>query len=72
MHFEARLLDERLYSEWLDLLTESCSYWIPISPEGGDPRIELSLSLDDRRRIEDRVRWLGTGDVHGQRPPSRF
>ena len=71
LHFEARLLDEKRYSEWLDLLTESCSYWIPINPDGGDPRIEWSLSLDDRRRIEDRVRWLGTGDVHGQRPSSR-
>ena len=71
LHFEARLLDERRYVEWLDLLTESCSYWIPINPEGGDPRMEWSLSLDDRRRIEDRVRWLGTGDVHGQRPSSR-
>lgn len=71
LHFEARLLDEKRYGEWLDLLTESCTYWIPINPDGGDPRTEWSLSLDDRRRIEDRIRWLGTGDVHGQRPPSR-
>ena len=71
LHFEARLLDERRYEAWLDLLTESCTYWIPINSDGGDPRIEWSLSLDDRRRIEDRIRWLGTGDVHGQRPPSR-
>ena len=71
LHFEARLLDERRYEVWLDLLTESCTYWIPINPDGGDPRTEWSLSLDDRRRIEDRIRWLGTGDVHGQRPPSR-
>lgn len=71
LHFEARLLDEKRYEVWLDLLTDSCTYWIPINPEGGDPRTEWSLSLDDRRRIEDRIRWLGTGDVHGQRPPSR-
>ena len=71
LHFEARLLDEKRYEVWLDLLTKSCTYWIPINPDGGDPRIEWSLSLDDRRRIEDRIRWLGTGDVHGQRPPSR-
>ena len=71
LHFEARLLDEKRYDEWLGLLTASCTYWIPINPDGGDPRTEWSLSLDDRRRIEDRIRWLGTGDVHGQRPPSR-
>ncbi len=71
LHFEARLLDEKRYDEWLGLLTESFTYWIPINPDGGDPRTEWSLSLDDRRRIEDRIRWLGTGDVHGQRPPSR-
>lgn len=71
LNFEARLLDEKRYEEWLSLLTESCTYWIPINPDGGDPRTEWSLSLDDRRRIEDRIRWLGTGDVHGQRPPSR-
>lgn len=71
LHYEARLLDERRYPEWLDLLTDTCTYWVPINPSGGDPRTEWSLSLDDRRRIEDRIRWLGTGDVHGQRPPSR-
>lgn len=71
LHFEARLLDEKRYSEWLELLTTTCTYWVPINPSGGNPRTEWSLSLDDRRRIDDRVRWLGTGDVHGQRPPSR-
>ena len=67
---EARLLDDGRYREWLDLLTEEAIYWIPLS-RFDDPATTWSIAFDDRRRIEDRVAWLGTGKVHGQSPPSR-
>ena len=57
--------------EWLELLTEEAIYWIPLD-RLDDPATMWSLVFDDRRRIEDRVAWLGTGKVHGQTPPSRI
>jgi ethylbenzene dioxygenase beta subunit len=29
LNYEARLLDEELYHEWLDLFTEDAHYWVP-------------------------------------------
>ena len=68
---EARLLDERRYEEWLNLFTAECLYWIPSTPGGGDPRGEVSLTFDDRRRLEDRIARLRTGYAYSQMPPSR-
>jgi 3-phenylpropionate/cinnamic acid dioxygenase small subunit len=68
---EARLLDRLLYEEWLTLFTPECAYWIPSTPEGGDPRTEIAISFDDRRRLEDRVFRLRTGYAWSQAPASR-
>ena len=68
---EARLLDDRSYTAWLDLLTDDCVYWVPSSSPIEDPREKVSYLLDDRRRIEDRVALLDTGWAHAQIPPSR-
>jgi benzoate/toluate 1,2-dioxygenase beta subunit len=68
---EARLLDDGRLLEWLDLCTDDIVYWIPANHEGGDPRSEVSIVLDDRRRLEDRVHWVLGGRSHAQRPPSR-
>jgi 3-phenylpropionate/cinnamic acid dioxygenase small subunit len=68
---EARLLDESRFEDWTELLTSDCVYWLPITPGGGDPRREVTLAFDDRRRILDRVYWLRTGLAHCQVPPSR-
>lgn len=68
---EAWLLDEGWLQEWLDLFTPTCLYWVPATPGGGDPRREVSIAFDDRRRLEDRVHWLNTGYVWSQLPPSR-
>ncbi|CAN0446908.1 unnamed protein product, partial [Phaeothamnion confervicola] len=35
---EARLLDSHAYEDWLGLFTPECIYWIPGTPERGDPR----------------------------------
>src|SRR5262245_12613877 len=50
---EARLLDELRFDEWLTMYAPECSYWVPGTPEGGDPRREIAISFDDRRRMED-------------------
>ena len=68
---EARLLDELKLDEILDLYSNQCLYWIPITPGGGDPRKEVSHAFDDRRRLEDRIFRLKTGYAHSQIPMSR-
>ncbi len=68
---EARLLDELRFDEWLALYAPECIYWVPASPRGGDPRREVAISFDDRRRMEDRIFRLRTGYAWSQAPRSR-
>ena len=60
-----------LAHEVLDVYSDQCLYWIPITPGGGDPRKEVSHAFDDRRRLEDRTFRLKTGYAHSQIPMSR-
>src|SRR5919197_5373778 len=68
---EARLLDQLRYEDWLDLFARECIYWVPASPNAGDPRREVAVAFDDRRRLEDRVYRLRTGYAWSQAPASR-
>jgi 3-phenylpropionate/cinnamic acid dioxygenase small subunit len=68
---EARLLDQLRFDEWLALYTPECLYWVPGTPAGGDPRREIAVSFDDRRRMEDRIFRLRTGYAWSQAPKSR-
>lgn len=68
---EARLLDRLLFEEWLDVYARDCFYWVPGTPGGGDPRAEISVMFDDRRRLEDRIHRLRTGYAWSQAPTSR-
>ena len=68
---EARLLDQLKFDEWLAMYAPECIYWVPATPQGGDPRREVAISFDDRRRMEDRVYRLRTGYAWSQAPKSR-
>src|SRR5205085_7824193 len=68
---EARLLDQLRFDEWLALYAPECLYWVPATPADGDPRREVAISFDDRRRIEDRIFRLRTGYAWSQAPKSR-
>jgi 3-phenylpropionate/cinnamic acid dioxygenase small subunit len=68
---EARLLDQLRYEDWLTLYTAECIYWVPSTPDAGDPRREISVMFDDRRRLEDRIYRLRTGFAWSQAPASR-
>jgi benzoate/toluate 1,2-dioxygenase beta subunit len=68
---EARLLDQLRYEEWLALFAPECIYWVPATPNAGDPRREVAVMFDDRRRLEDRVYRLRTGFAWSQAPASR-
>ena len=73
MEREARLLDQLRYDDWLAMYTAECIYWVPSTPGAGDPRREISVMFDDRRRLEDRdlspahrIRLVaGAGIAHG-------
>ena len=68
---EARLLDQLRYDDWLTLYAAECIYWVPSTPGAGDPRREISVMFDDRRRLEDRIYRFRTGHAWSQAPASR-
>jgi benzoate/toluate 1,2-dioxygenase beta subunit len=68
---EARLLDQLRYEDWLSMYAAECIYWVPSTPAAGDPRREIAVMFDDRRRLEDRVYRLRTGFAWSQAPASR-
>ena len=68
---EARLLDQLDFDPWLAMYSPECIYWVPSTPGGGDPRREIAISFDDRRRMEDRIYRLRTGYAWSQAPKSR-
>jgi benzoate/toluate 1,2-dioxygenase beta subunit len=68
---EARLLDQHRYDEWLALFSERCLYWVPGTPAARDPRQEVAVCFDDRRRLEDRIYRLKSGYAWSQAPASR-
>ena len=68
---EARLLEQNRLDDWLALYAPECLYWVPATPGGGDPRREIAVSFDDRRRIEDRIFRLKNDYAWSQRPMSR-
>ena len=70
LHREARLLDQGRFEDWLALYSDVCIYWVPGTP-GGDPRREVAIAFDDRRRLEDRIYRLRTGHAWSQAPASR-
>lgn len=68
---EARLLDDRRFDDWLAMYAPECVYWVPASPGGGDPKREIAVSFDDRRRLEDRIFRLQNEYAWSQQPVSR-
>jgi benzoate/toluate 1,2-dioxygenase beta subunit len=71
LYLEARLLDERRFRAWLDLYTDTCSYWLPARWGQPDPVDEVSLIYDDRMTLETRIGRLEHPRAHAQLPPSR-
>jgi 3-phenylpropionate/cinnamic acid dioxygenase small subunit len=68
---EARFLDQLRYDDWLAMYAPECVYWVPSTPKAGDPRREIAIMFDDRRRLEDRIYRMRTGFAWSQAPASR-
>ena len=69
--YEARLLDEARFDDWLALFTPDAWYWVPSQPNQPDPLETVSLIYDDRRLLETRVRRLASPRMYSQEPRSR-
>jgi 3-phenylpropionate/cinnamic acid dioxygenase small subunit len=67
---EARALEERRFDDWLAMFDDPCLHWVPTHPEDL-PHQRVGVSLEDRRRLTDRVVWLKSAHLHAQSPPSR-
>lgn len=74
--FEAELLDERRFDDWLELLDPELSYRMPVRstrPDGQGPEFsELMMHFDDTRdTLATRIERLNSGDAWAEVPPSR-
>ena len=80
--YEADLLDEFRYEEWLDLLTDDIGYWMPLrrnvpsreqekelTAEGGT---DISWYSDDKPTLEKRIQQIRTHVHWSDEPFSRI
>jgi 3-phenylpropionate/cinnamic acid dioxygenase small subunit len=80
LYREAELLDERRFSEWLDLLTDDLVYFMPIhrNVKFGDAArertrhgVDISWFDEDKWTLTRRVEQLNTGIHWAEEPASR-
>jgi 3-phenylpropionate/cinnamic acid dioxygenase small subunit len=80
LYREAELLDERRFSEWLELLTDDLVYFMPIqrNVKFGDARrertqhgLDISWFDEDKWTLAKRVEQLNTGIHWAEEPASR-
>jgi len=68
---EAFLLDSGRLSEWLELFTDDCLYWVPLEQGQVDGLNTCSIIHDDKRLLEVRVRQGRHPRAHARVPASR-
>ena len=72
LYREADLLDTWQLDEWLKLLTDDASYYIPPNDKpDADHRFTLFTIADDIVRLRERVIRLKDPNCHAEYPPSR-
>lgn len=76
---EAKLIDDRRFDEWYQLLADDLVYWMPIRRnfQTGRPADEwgstddIAVFDDDKETIGWRVKRLSSGMAWAEEPPSR-
>jgi 3-phenylpropionate/cinnamic acid dioxygenase small subunit len=68
--FEAFLLDQRRFEEWVDLFGDDGIYWIPLDRAADDAGESLNIAYEGPSRLRQRVARLRSGIAHAQEPPS--
>lgn len=71
VHLEARLLDDRRFSEWIALFTDDCRYWVPASEDMRAPADGPSHFHDDRQLMQARTHRLANPRAFGAEPAPR-
>jgi len=71
LYFEAKLIDEHRYEEWLGLWTEDGLYWVPCNSDDADPARQAMIIYDNRARLGERIYRLTSGAAWAQQPRSR-
>lgn len=72
LYYEAALLDAWSLDEWLELLTDSCTYQIPSNDAPlANAKFSLFLIADNKKRIVERVHRLKDKNAHSEFPHSR-
>ncbi|HEY3115540.1 MAG TPA: aromatic-ring-hydroxylating dioxygenase subunit beta, partial [Chloroflexota bacterium] len=79
-YYEAELLDERKFSEWIELIADDVHYFMPQrrnikygeqARESSDPESEISWFDEGKTTLVGRVRQLNTGLHWAEEPLSR-
>ncbi len=71
IYAEAALIDERKFSEWLNLFAEDGLYWMPLEFGQQEERLTTSLMHEDKLMLTVRVERLHGERTFSQRPKSR-
>jgi p-cumate 2,3-dioxygenase subunit beta len=72
LYHEADLLDTWRLDEWLALLTQDASYYVPPNDKpDADHRYTLFIVADDIIRLRERIIRLKDPNCHAEYPPSR-
>ena len=81
LYMEAELLDERRYSDWIELLADDIHYYMPVRRnvkfgewhrENSDPESEISWFDEGKKTLAGRVRQINTGVHWAEEPVSRI
>jgi 3-phenylpropionate/cinnamic acid dioxygenase small subunit len=70
VYHEARLLDEKRFDEWYELLTEDVRYWMPLSRGQPDGELFTSLFYEDKLLLKVRLERLRHPNAFSQQQPS--
>jgi len=70
VYLEARLIDEKRFEEWYELLTEDALYWMPLSRDQPPGPVHTSLFYEDKLLLKMRVERLRHPNAFSQQQPS--
>jgi 3-phenylpropionate/cinnamic acid dioxygenase small subunit len=67
---EARLLDEKRFDEWYELLADEALYWMPLTRGQPCDEVHTSLFYEDRLLLKVRIERLRHLHAFSQQQPS--
>lgn len=75
LSIEARILDERRFDDWLELLADDIQYRMPLQVtrelKDGSSHADTSYFEDDKTTLTSRLARLGTTSAWSEDPPTR-